>query len=569
MQKQKGISTLIIIIIIIAIVVIAVSGVFAYKYYFSQDRFAGWKVYKDNDYNFEFRYPSNYIIGSYCSVTDGVFKCLLEDKSVNDYWDDAIIINATRHEELKDTDMPEQHKYVDVYNKRSIENIFQNNYTSFGNQYFETADGLKRGVSYFEEQEQSAIPDIRYNIKVVNKNGDLISVLIRLENTKKVIDLSNELVSIGHSTVYNPNAYDKFYFSEIPDYFNSLQARKDIQKQIDELQKIVESSKFNKFSLSEYNQKQAQEKADIVRLAAQVENWSLYKDITNKNDKNVDFEDFDCKISKDQISDYENKVAAGNMKVLNVNNAVYVYMTPNYEGWTESEFPCSANGVVGGKDQLYAYPDKLLWVTGCNGQEMSEEEGRKCSDTLDAIFAYFKNKNQNQQTNNVQTTDQTTGWKTYTNNEYGFEFKYPQNLIAEEQGPSYATILIDKKETSELSTLSSVRVKNIPFTVTPNYNRARKMFSVLVQPLETCNILQGLGYKINNITFNIRSGAWEKGYAMGPEWQSGKAYDVVHNNLCYSIILEIDGSDTPTPNYDFKTEQLSLEKMAETFKFTK
>lgn len=31
----------------------------------------------------------------------------------------------------------------------------------------------------------------------------------------------------------------------------------------------------------------------------------------------------------------------------------------------------------------------------------------------------------NQQTNNAQPIDQTAGWKTYTNTQYGFSFKYP------------------------------------------------------------------------------------------------------------------------------------------------
>jgi len=37
--------------------------------------------------------------------------------------------------------------------------------------------------------------------------------------------------------------------------------------------------------------------------------------------------------------------------------------------------------------------------------------------------------------NNIETpTDQTAGWKTYTNNEYGFEFKYPEDLFSDFYG---------------------------------------------------------------------------------------------------------------------------------------
>ena len=100
MQKQKGISTLIGIIIIIAVAVVAFGGVFAYQYFSAKktnnqpqnliactqearvcpdgsavgrtgpncefaacpatvDQTAGWQIYTNNEYGFEFQYPAN------------------------------------------------------------------------------------------------------------------------------------------------------------------------------------------------------------------------------------------------------------------------------------------------------------------------------------------------------------------------------------------------------------------------------------------------------------------------------------------------------------------------------
>ncbi|MFA5947752.1 MAG: PsbP-related protein [Candidatus Gracilibacteria bacterium] len=167
-----------------------------------------------------------------------------------------------------------------------------------------------------------------------------------------------------------------------------------------------------------------------TQIASQVENWSLYKDVTNKDDKYVDFNCTNSsKIPEAQISDFESKLANGSMKVLNVNDAVYIYMTPNYENWTSSQFPCPSDGIAN-RYQLHAYSDKLLWVTGCNGQEMSNEQSKRCDNTLNVLFAYFKNKYPNQQQNNAQPTSQTAGWKTFTNEKYGISIKYPDGWVA-------------------------------------------------------------------------------------------------------------------------------------------
>jgi hypothetical protein len=54
-----------------------------------------------------------------------------------------------------------------------------------------------------------------------------------------------------------------------------------------------------------------------------------------------------------------------------------------------------------------------------------------------------------QEAKNSKTPDvvQTTDWKTYGNDEYGFEFKYPKEWsVAEEKNEDYFLILIGKQE---------------------------------------------------------------------------------------------------------------------------
>ena len=47
----------------------------------------------------------------------------------------------------------------------------------------------------------------------------------------------------------------------------------------------------------------------------------------------------------------------------------------------------------------------------------------------------------------ASTTD-TTGWKTYTNEEYGFEFKYPQSVLGLEEEESSGTLAVSVQNVS-------------------------------------------------------------------------------------------------------------------------
>jgi len=74
MKKQKRISTLVGIIIIIVIAVILFGGIFAYQYFATKtnnppqvqniqnntNQTAGWKIYTNNEYGFEMKYPNGF-----------------------------------------------------------------------------------------------------------------------------------------------------------------------------------------------------------------------------------------------------------------------------------------------------------------------------------------------------------------------------------------------------------------------------------------------------------------------------------------------------------------------------
>lgn len=86
---------------------------------------------------------------------------------------------------------------------------------------------------------------------------------------------------------------------------------------------------------------------------------------------------------------------------------------------------------------------------------------------IGGVFAYiYFSKSQNPMTNvqsnsNIQNPNtETADWKTYRNNEYGFEFKYPKEwAIAEERGEDYFLVLIGKQEPIEVSGIFAFSVR--------------------------------------------------------------------------------------------------------------
>lgn len=80
------------------------------------------------------------------------------------------------------------------------------------------------------------------------------------------------------------------------------------------------------------------------------------------------------------------------------------------------------------KRLLFSVPLILLLATACNKQSVSQPNQQ------------INNPPPPQQTGQTsQTIDETANWKTYTNTQYGFEFKYPKEYVIKD-GDNYATV---------------------------------------------------------------------------------------------------------------------------------
>jgi hypothetical protein len=67
------------------------------------------------------------------------------------------------------------------------------------------------------------------------------------------------------------------------------------------------------------------------------------------------------------------------------------------------------------------------------------EESRSVQTLFDQILSTFKFTQMGNESS--QEADSTAGWKTYTNAEYGFEFKYPKNWVLDEQSTNAEALL--------------------------------------------------------------------------------------------------------------------------------
>ncbi len=194
-------------------------------------------------------------------------------------------------------------------------------------------------------------------------------------------------------------------------------------------------------------------------------------------------------------------------------------------------------------------------------------------------YFFFFNKNsynispQNYQTNTQnqtpKTQNETAGWETYTNAQYGFEFKYPPNTNVIENPSSRP----DKE--------SFFGIYNIPFLVKPTDSGSKDFYiSVAPSPVAYCDngLLSDKKVNINGIDFHYVSNSFK---VKDQNWTHIKIYSIDRNNICYALFLRFIGSynangnfivtpgdNVTKPNYDFYYENKILESIRDTFKFT-
>lgn len=101
-------------------------------------------------------------------------------------------------------------------------------------------------------------------------------------------------------------------------------------------------------------------------LINKIENWELYQEIENPEDKWVGAGE--C--GNPEFAEFKNKVKQGSIKLWQANGVLDLFITPNYLNWSNEQFLTFNNDETaicsaGGRYPLKAYPDKLLWKGVC------------------------------------------------------------------------------------------------------------------------------------------------------------------------------------------------------------
>jgi len=146
------------------------------------------------------------------------------------------------------------------------------------------------------------------------------------------------------------------------------------------------------------------------------------------------------------------------------------------------------------------------------------------------------------------TPDQTADWKTYTNTQYGFEFKYPSSIYFSSEGLSkdggYIIIFVGDKQIGELGPFFQIQIEKTNLDNLDNY-------------------LESLGLNISNFNLtNLDDASAVSQQSIGKAGLKS-AYTIIAIKNKQAFILDFDSSS----GEDRNLMEVIFKEMISTFKF--
>ncbi len=154
-------------------------------------------------------------------------------------------------------------------------------------------------------------------------------------------------------------------------------------------------------------------------------------------------------------------------------------------------------------------------------------------------------------------------WKTYTNEKYGVEFKYPKDFTVNviNEVDSLFEVSIDTPYYNPPSTLYNLHFHVTALSETDNLACISKPYGKESQSKMTSEEMVRNGDTFQNIKL--------KEVSSYSTTSNEERYHILKNNYCYMIVKRIYYQNEEKSGFDYSTYQSILDSIFSTFKFTK